>query len=64
MFAEVMLPHEIAHQWFGDRVSWASYHEQWLMEAIANYASLMLMEQDHPDDVQLMLDTYRRLLAH
>ena len=63
MFAEVMLPHEIAHQWFGDRVSWASYHEQWLMEAIANYASLMLMEQDHPDDVQLMLDTYRRLLA-
>jgi hypothetical protein len=63
MFGEVMLPHEVAHQWFGDRVSWASYHEQWLLEAIANYAALMLMEQQHPGDVQLMLDTYRRVLA-
>ena len=58
-----MMPHEVAHQWFGDRVSWASYHEQWLLEAIANYSSLMLMEQRRPNDVQVMLSTYRQLLA-
>ena len=29
-----MMPHELAHQWYGDQVSWASYHEQWLLEAI------------------------------
>lgn len=63
LFGELMMPHEVTHQWFGDRVSWASYHEQWLLEAIANYAALMLMEPQHPSDAQLMLETYRRLLA-
>ena len=63
VFSEVMMPHEVAHQWFGDRVSWASYHEQWLFEAISNYASLMLIERRRPNDVQVMLSTYRQLLA-
>ena len=64
LFGEVMMPHEVAHQWFGDRVSWASYHEQWLLEAIANYSSLMLLEQNRPADVQVMLEAYRELLAN
>jgi Peptidase family M1 domain len=63
LYGEVMLPHEVAHQWFGDQVSWSSYHEQWLLEAIANYSSLMLMEPEHPTDVQVMLQAYRQLLA-
>ena len=63
LFGEVMMPHEVAHQWFGDQVSWASYHEQWLLEAIANYSALMLMEPEHPVDVQTMLQAYRLLLA-
>jgi aminopeptidase N len=63
LYGEVMMPHEVAHQWFGDQVSWASYHEQWLLEAIANYSSLMLLEQKRPADVQVMLEAYRRLLA-
>ncbi len=63
LYGEVMLPHEIAHQWFGDRVSWASYHEQWLMEALANYVALMLLEDHRPADAHLMLQTYRQLLA-
>ena len=63
LYGGVMLSHEIAHQWFGDRVSWASYHEQWLMEAIANYLALMLLEERRPADMQVMLGTYRQLLA-
>ncbi len=63
LFGEVMMPHEVAHQWFGDRVSWASYHEQWLLEAFANYSALMLMEPKHSADVQMMLQAYRLLLA-
>jgi hypothetical protein len=63
LYGEVMMPHEVAHQWFGDRVSWASYHEQWLLEAIANYAAIMLLEQRRPADAQLMLEAYRQLLA-
>ena len=63
LYEEVMLPHEVSHQWFGDRVSWASYHEQWLLEAIANYSALMLLEQRHATDEQVMLEAYRQLLA-
>ena len=63
LFGEVMMPHEVAHQWFGDEVSWASYHEQWLLEAIANYTALMLLEQRHPTEEQVMLQAYRQLLA-
>ena len=55
IYGDVMMPHELAHQWFGDRVSWASYHEQWLMEGLANYCSLMLLERTRPADVQLTL---------
>jgi len=63
LFGDVMMPHELAHQWFGDQVSWASYHEQWLMEALANYCALLLLERSRPEDVQLMLQMYRSLLA-
>ncbi len=63
LYGEVMMPHEVAHQWFGDRVSWASYHEQWLLEAISNYAAIMLLEPRRPADMQTMLQAYRQLLA-
>jgi len=63
LFGEVMMPHELAHQWWGDQVSWASYHEQWVMEALANYCALLLLERTKPEDVQVLLETYRSLLA-
>ena len=63
LYGQVMMPHEVAHQWFGDRVSWASYHEQWLLEAIANYAAIMLVEPRSPADAEFMLQAYRKLLA-
>jgi len=63
LYGNVMMPHEVAHQWFGDQVSWASYHEQWLLEAISNYSALMLMERDESADVEAMLQAYRQLLA-
>src|ERR1039457_4002298 len=63
IYGDVMMPHELAHQWFGDEVSWASYHEQWLMEGLANYCSLMLLERTRPADVKLTLQTYRNWLA-
>jgi hypothetical protein len=63
IYSEVMMPHELTHQWYGDQVSWASYHEQWLLEALANYCSLLLLERSQPADVQLTLENYRRILA-
>ncbi len=63
IYSEVMMPHELAHQWYGDQVSWASYHEQWLLEGLANYISLLLLEHSQPTDVQLTLENYRQILA-
>ena len=63
IYGDVMMPHELAHQWFGDSVSWASYHEQWLMEGLANYVSLMLLERNRPADAKYMLQDYRNMLA-
>jgi len=63
IYGEVMMPHELTHQWYGDRVSWASYHEQWLLEGLANYISLLLLERTQPTDVQVTMENYRQVLA-
>ena len=62
LYSEIMMPHELGHQWYGDQVSWASYHEQWLLEALANECALMLLERTRPADAQLVLDSYREIL--
>jgi hypothetical protein len=55
----LILPHEIAHQWWGDLVGWRSYRDQWLVEALANYSALMMMETTRPGDVKTILAKYR-----
>ncbi len=46
-YAEMLLPHEIAHQWWGNLVSVDSDRDAWLMEALATYSSLLWMEEKH-----------------
>jgi hypothetical protein len=36
-----VIAHEVAHQWWGDRIGWASYRDQWISEAMANYCSVL-----------------------
>jgi hypothetical protein len=55
----IIVPHEIAHQWWGDLVGWRTYRDQWIVEALANYSALMLMETDKPGDVKKILERYR-----
>ena len=35
-----VIAHELAHQWWGNLVGWQSYRDQWISEAMANYAAL------------------------
>lgn len=44
-FSEMLLPHEVAHQWWGNIVSAADYRTDWLMEAMANYSALQFLER-------------------
>ena len=55
-----VLVHETAHQWWGDLVLWKSYRDQWLAEGLANYAALMILEQQNPAQFRQVLEKYRR----
>ncbi len=39
------LMHELAHQWWGGLVSWASYRDEWLTEGLAHYSTLLYLRQ-------------------
>ena len=54
-----VLVHETAHQWWGDLVLWKSYRDQWIAEGLANYSSLLLLEQATPAQFRQVLEQYR-----
>ena len=62
LYGDLMQTHETAHQWWGGVVSWGGYRDQWLLEALANYSAMMLLERSHPDDLRTALDYYRNQL--
>ena len=51
--------HETAHQWWGDLVSWRSYRDQWLSEGLANYCSLMMVQEKNPAGFRAIMESYR-----
>lgn len=36
--------HEASHQWWGHRVSWKSYHDQWLSEGFAQFSGNLYVQ--------------------
>lgn len=44
-FSDLLEAHEVAHQWWGNLVVPASYHDDWLIESLANYSALLLLER-------------------
>ena len=43
-FADLMRPHEIAHQWWGNVVTSELDRDAWIMEGLATYSSLLWLE--------------------
>jgi aminopeptidase N len=43
--------HEASHQWWGHRVGWKSYHDQWLSEGFAEFSGNLYVEyrQNHKE---------------
>jgi hypothetical protein len=56
---ELVIAHETAHQWWGDLVTWTGYRDQWMMEALANYSAMMLLESRNPAAFRKLMDRYR-----
>ena len=42
--AELVRPHELAHQWWGNLLTTKDSADGWMMEALATYSSLMFLE--------------------
>ncbi|MBZ5608540.1 MAG: hypothetical protein LAP38_09795 [Acidobacteriia bacterium] len=62
-FSELLETHEVAHQWWGNMVYSASYQDEWLIESLANYSALLLLEKRKgPKALDAVLDAYRNNL--
>jgi hypothetical protein len=59
VLSDQVIAHETAHQWWGDLVTWSGYRDQWMMEALANYSSMMLLESQDPVKFRRVMMTYR-----
>ena len=44
-FGFSLVAHELAHQWFGDNVTCASWQDIWINEGFASYAEYLALEQ-------------------
>jgi Peptidase family M1 domain len=64
-FTELVPPHEVAHQWWGNVVGWNSYRDQWIDEAIANYLALLFVDthKSSAHSLRIWLDRYRKHLT-
>ena len=46
--SETLVTHELAHQWFGDKITCASWEDIWLNEGFATFVSAFYMESKYP----------------
>jgi len=64
-FSELLLPHELAHQWWGNIVRSADYRAAWLTEAMANDSALEFLGNEKGQEIldQLLLNFRNDLTA-
>jgi len=64
-FVHGLFAHEIAHQWWGNQIGWASGDDVWLSEAFAEYASgIFVNEYQGPKRFQRTLQEWRQAASN
>jgi hypothetical protein len=63
-FINVVTAHEVAHQWWGNTLGPASYHDNWLSEGFADFSAAIFLEASQPsgEEAQKFWDSERRWL--
>lgn len=52
----VLNSHELAHQWWGNMVTCATWHDIWLNEGFATFSSALWLDQEEPNGYKDFLD--------
>jgi len=42
--SELFRAHEVAHEWWGHKIGWRSYRDQWMSETFAEYSAMMFVQ--------------------
>lgn len=48
---EYYIAHELAHQWWGQGVTWTSYHDQWLSEGLAQFSTILYIREKRGEGI-------------
>ncbi len=62
---DVVTPHEVAHQWWGQTVGFRGYRDQWMSEGFADASASIFLQltRPKPDDFLDFWKVQRRLLT-
>ena len=61
-FYNIVAVHEMAHQWWGHRVGWKTYHDEWLSEGFAEFSASLYLRKFEPGKVRGFWDLKRKWL--
>jgi len=64
--SELFRAHEVAHEWWGHKVGWKSYRDQWLSESFAEYSAMLFVQATVPGGAKYfkeILDVYTSILT-
>jgi len=61
-FYNVVAVHEMAHQWWGHKVGWKTYHDEWLSEGLAEFSAGLYVRKFGPGKPQDFWDLKRKWL--
>jgi len=63
-FEKTLTSHELAHQWWGDNVTCASWCDIWINEGFASYSEYLMLENLYPAEKnQHMLDVHTNVMS-